>query len=130
MKDTRDIILYYLLLAIIAYSLGYVLGTSAAKAADLYVKGDKVTCMYEGVFSFFDGEEFVNTVPIKCIVLEASGVLEHIAPNYQHIKVDCTKDVDANSSSIPGVGMVKGHKLNYKIRWYNSTSCSHFQRSN
>ena len=96
----------------------------------LFKKGEMVTCIYSGIFSWSDGDEFVKNVPIKCKVTQ---VADWITDNseygqskyYQNFEVDCTKDIDAKSGG-PGAGLVKNHKLNIKKRWYSTEECYHF----
>lgn len=89
----------------------------------LFNKNDKVVCMYEGVFSYITGEEFVQTIPLECTILNASDIIIEGGPFYQHLRVDCTKDLQTKWTDRKGLGLVKGHKLNYEIFWTNSTSC-------
>lgn len=99
---------------------------ATANAGPLPFKvGQDATCMYEAVKSYFDGTEFLETLPIICVILEAIRVDNEYDINYQHLKVDCTKDLDRKSSDKPGMGIVKNHPQNFKIRWYNSTNCYH-----
>jgi hypothetical protein len=65
---------------------------------------------------------------MKCTVVQASEPWDDLEKDYQHVQVDCSKDIDFQSSDQPGVGMVKGHKLMFKVRWMSSTDCYHFQQ--
>lgn len=94
----------------------------------LFKKGDKVTCIYPAIFWWTDKSEFVKNVAMKCTVVQASEAYNDLEPNYQHIQVDCSKHIDFQSSDQPGVGMVKGHKLMFKVRWFPSTDCYNFQQ--
>lgn len=94
----------------------------------LFKKGEAVTCIYPAIFWCTDKSEFVKTVGMKCTVVQASEEYIDLEPNYQHIQVDCSKDIDFQSSDQPGVGMVKGHKLMFKVRWFASTDCYNFQQ--
>jgi hypothetical protein len=93
----------------------------------LFPKGEKVTCIYPAIKSWTDGNEFVENVAMKCKVIEASVEFADLEPNYQHIKVNCLKDLETKWSDQPGLGMVKGHKLNHVERWFTSSDCYHFQ---
>jgi len=88
----------------------------------LFVKGEKVTCIYPLIKyrAWSDGtkEEYAENTGLKCNVLQASESFDDIEKNYQHIQVDCTKDM-ANTNA------VIGHKLN-SVRWTNSVDCYHF----
>lgn len=92
----------------------------------LFKRGEMVTCIYQGIFWWDNRDEFVKTVPMVCKVLQASEAWDDIEPNYQHIQIDCSKDLTTKWSDQPGAGMVKNHKLNFKVRWYNSNNCYHF----
>lgn len=92
----------------------------------LFTKGEKVTCIYPAIFWWTDKSEFVKNVAMKCTVVQASEPWDDIEKDYQHIQVDCSKDIDFQSSNQPGVGMVKGHKLMFKVRWFSSSDCYHF----
>lgn len=94
----------------------------------LFKKGEKVTCIYPAIYWWTDGNEFVKNVAMKCTVVQASEPWDDLEKDYQHVQVDCSKDIDFQSSSQPGVGMVKGHKLMFKVRWFSSTDCYHFQQ--
>jgi len=91
----------------------------------LFYKGERVTCIYQGVYSWDNGDEFIKATPVRCKVIEATGELVDLQPGYQHIHVDCTEGLKSLWGS-PGVGLVKGHKLNYKQLWYSSDNCYHF----
>lgn len=94
----------------------------------LFKKDEAVTCIYPAIFWWTDKSEFVKTVAMKCTVVQASEAFDDLEKDYQHVQVDCSKDIDFQSSSQPGVGMVKGHKLMFKVRWMPSTDCYHFQQ--
>lgn len=94
----------------------------------LFKKGEKVTCIYPAIYWWTDGNEFVKNVAMKCTVVQASEPWDDLEKDYQHVQVDCSKDIDFQSSSQPGVGMVKGHKLMFKVRWFSSTDCYKFQQ--
>jgi hypothetical protein len=96
----------------------------------LFEKGEEITCIYQGIFSWSDGNEFVKAVPIECKVVELMEGTEDMSQYnqskyYQRFKVDCTKDVDYKSGP-PGAGLVKGHKLNVKQFWTHTENCYHF----
>jgi hypothetical protein len=92
----------------------------------LFKKGEEVTCIYQGIFCWDNRDEFVKAIPMVCKVLQASEPFDDLEKDYQHIQVDCSKDLVTKSSDQPGAGMVKDHKLNYKIQWFSSTDCYHF----
>lgn len=92
----------------------------------LFVKGEKVTCIYQGVYSWTDGNEFMKGVGMECKVIEVSKEMPEFEPGYQHVKVNCLKSLEKLWSNQPGLGMVKGHKLNFVERWYSSADCYHF----
>ena len=92
----------------------------------IFTKGELITCIYDAVMSWSDGEEFIKPIPMQCEVIEASEILDDIEPNYQHIHVDCTKDLGTKWTTKPGVGLVKNHRLNYKKPWFTSNDCYHF----
>ncbi len=94
----------------------------------LFTKGEKVTCIYPAIFWWTDRREEVRTIGMKCTVTEASEEFADLEPGYQHVQVDCSKDLKTKWSDQPGVGMVKNHKLNPKVRWFASTDCYHFQQ--
>jgi len=93
----------------------------------LFVKGEKVTCIYNGVFWWDNKDEFMKTVGMACKVVEASEEYTDLEPGYQQLKVNCKKGLEKMWSDQPGAGMVKGHKLNFVERWFPSTDCYHFQ---
>lgn len=94
----------------------------------LFKRGEAVTCIYPAIYSWTDGNQFIKNVGMKCTVVQASEPWDDLEKDYQHIQVDCSKDIDFQSSSQPGVGMVKDHKLMFKVRWFSSTDCYHFQQ--
>jgi hypothetical protein len=96
------------------------------QAEGVFYKGEKVTCLYNGVYSWDNGNEYIKTVGMECRVTAASEVFTDIGPQYQQIKVNCSKGLEKAWSDQPGVGMVKGHKLNFVERWYTSDECYHF----
>ncbi len=96
----------------------------------IFEKGEMVTCIYSAVKSWSDGNEFIENMPMKCLVVNASDVWNDLEPNYQHVQVDCTKDLETKWSDTPGLGLVKGHKLNYRQRWFTSNDCYHFVANN
>lgn len=92
----------------------------------LFRKGENVTCIYQGVYWWTDGREDMKSVGMQCKVLEVTKELSEFEPGYQHIKVNCLKGLEKLWSDQPGVGMVRGHKLNFVERWFPSTDCYHF----
>lgn len=94
----------------------------------LFRKGEKVTCVYDGIYSWTDGNEFVKGVAMQCDVIQVTEELPEFGLHYQHIKVNCLRGLKTMWSDQPGVGMVKGHKLNLVERWYSSDECYHFQQ--
>lgn len=92
----------------------------------LFKKGEMITCIYQGIFWWTDRNEFVKAVPMVGKVVQASEAFDDLEKDYQHIQVDFSKDLAFKSSDQPGVGMVKDHKLNYKVQWMPSTDCYHF----
>lgn len=105
--------------------IGY---TPISNASQGFFKGEKVTCIYSGIFSWDNGDEFVKNILVQCKVLQVTGYSDEYSPGYQQIQVDCTdglKDKWANGS---GTGLVKNQKyeLNKKILWYTSDECYHF----
>ena len=93
---------------------------------NLFYEGEKVTCVYPGVYWWDNGDEFMKTVGMECKVIKASEEQAYLAPGYQQIKVDCTKGLEKMWSTQPGAGMEKGHKLNFVKRWFSSDDCYHF----
>lgn len=91
----------------------------------LFKKNDYITCIYPLVqfTAWSDGtkEQYVKNVGLKCIVLKASEEYPDLEPNYQHLRVDCTKDM-------PKYNAVMEHKLN-GVRWFSSTDCYHFTQA-
>jgi hypothetical protein len=92
----------------------------------LFHEGENVTCLYGGVYSWDNGDEFVKTVGVQCKVLEATEELVEFAPGYQQVKVDCLDSLKKLLTKKSGTGMVKGHKLNLTEPWMSSTDCYHF----
>ncbi len=88
-----------------------------------FVKGEKVVCIYEGVYSWSNGEEFVKTTQVECIILEASKVHEEYSQHYQMLRVDCTEGLKDKWDSGPGTGLVRNHVSNKLKRWYTSDEC-------
>lgn len=101
---------------------------TATERPGLFKKGEAVTCIYPAIFWWTDKSEFVKNVAMKCTVVQASEAFDDLEKDYQHVQVDCSKHIDFQSSDQPGVGMVKGHKLMFKIRWFPSTDCYKFQQ--
>ncbi len=99
----------------------------------LFVVGEHVTCIYQGVFSWTDGDQFLKTIPLECIILEVTAPEDMSSYGQsnvrQNIHVDCTKSVIKNTGS-PGIGLVPHHKLNVKKRWYATEDCYHFVQEN
>ncbi len=100
--------------------------TTKQTSTNLFKKGEEVTCIYDGIWSWSNGEQFVKNTDIECKIINASEAFDDLEPNYQHIQVNCLKGLSEKWSNRPGMGMVKGHKLNYVVRWFNSNDCYHF----
>lgn len=92
----------------------------------LFSKGEKVSCIYQGIFNWTNGDEFIKPITLNCIVIEASDELIDLEPRYQHIHVDCSASIAKHSGDKPGSGLVKNHPLNYKQLWLNSHDCYNF----
>lgn len=90
----------------------------------LFKKNEAVTCIYPlvrfRVWSDGAKEEYIENTGLVCKVLKASEEYPDLEPNYQHLQVDCTKDMTNYNAVI-------GHKLN-AVRWMSSTDCYHFVR--
>ena len=97
---------------------------TSANAVEGFYKGQKVTCIYNGVFSWSNGEEFTKTIQVECVVLEASKFWQEYSPNYQFLKVNCKEGLKDKWDNGPGTGLVKDHKINKVERWYTSDECS------
>jgi hypothetical protein len=98
---------------------------SHPQSEGLFYNGEKVTCLYRGVYSWDNGDEFMKTAGVQCKVVEASEEFADFAPGYQQIKVNCSEGLKKMWGS-RGTGMVKGHPMNYVKRWYTSDDCYHF----
>ncbi len=96
----------------------------------LFRVGEEVTCIYNGVFSWDNGDEFVKGIAVECKVTQVMDGVEDMSEygqskHYQRFEVDCTKDIKAKTGG-PGYGLVPDHKLNIKKRWYSTEECYHF----
>ena len=99
-----------------------------AMAYQPFKKGQTVTCIYNGVHSWSDGDQFMKPIPLTCTIKKASPVWKDVEPKgHQQMQIDCSTSVDAHTGP-PGVGLVKNHPLNAKIRWVTSYDCYHFSQ--
>lgn len=105
--------------------LFFLLALFVGSQAHAFKVGDRAICVYHGVASWSSGNEFIEVVEIECKVKFAGPKTNDVdyGKNYQHLQMDCTKALLEKSSSTPGQGLVRGHKLNVDYPWLTSTEC-------
>lgn len=113
-------------IAMMCSFMASILPAAEMRNPNMFYVGDQVTCVYVGIMSWTDGTEFVKNIPMNCEVIKASEPWDHTqwgeGKYYQHIQVDCTAGVKAQTGK-PGTGLVAKHPLNYKKPWYTSRDC-------
>jgi hypothetical protein len=113
-----------IIISLLVYSLWPIKNTTKKKVTnDSFSIGEKITCLYDGIYSNIDNQEYVKYEFLSCTVIDVSKPIEMFpANNYQHIRVDCSEGIAKEYYK----RLVKNHPLNYKIRWFGSDRCYHY----
>lgn len=88
-----------------------------------FSSGEKAVCIYQGVYSWSDGDEFLKNIPVSCKIIQATEYMHEFDKDYQMLEVDCAEGLAGLWGSGPGVGLVKNHSLNKTRLWYTNAEC-------
>lgn len=88
-----------------------------------FKKDETAICIVSAVYDWDNRDQFINTLDLKCNIIEAGEHDIFEGELSQIIIADCTKDFNKKASDTPGLGPVKSHKLNNPIKALPAADC-------